>query len=302
MTRPVNLVEALRDRSRWIIATLAARATASSYPPLGHFEGYRADEGLEGELHEFPDRDGSPGLIVEYWRPGYRDHPSEPRLRLLFPRMTTIDEDSRTPPVITAKGIEERQYIDVEIPAGVRTTREYRVEFERTMSFEAAAKAAWELAAKTSLSVEIAAVKGTAEVSGKYSREYAERHAAGVTQRDTCAETYEFTGPVKTRLEGYRAHNREQCVVTARCDFDHEIALDPGGDHPGIVSWSSFTAEFLPVVRGTAPVEKTWAREFQQHPVTDAELAALTAPSDKLIEFPATYDAVVTRYLRPVKD
>ena len=109
------------------------------------------------------------------------------------------------------------------LPQGVTDKRTLEHEFTRTTSYAEAAKRAWEVAAKASLSVEYAGIKGALEVSGKYGEELSRTDAGSETTRDRVSEEIDFVGPVDAKLEAYRSLNRESRQIRAVCDFDGKV-------------------------------------------------------------------------------
>ena len=117
-----------------------------------------------------------------------------------------------------------------------------RHEFERTVSFQEAAKSAWEAGAKASLKVEYAGIGGAVEAYGKYGEELSRGHAEGSTERDIAQETLDVTGPATFILRAYRSRNKESRVVKARCDFDGKIYWQTGNTyqtHPTCLLYTS---------------------------------------------------------------
>lgn len=295
MSRVVSLAEALKPRAALILEAVASRAVSGSYPQPGRFAGYKASEGLSVELERV-----EAGTFLVCVRPGIDSSRDSCRMLLSDLRMTDIREVGRSDAVVLESGIVERKRFSVDLKHAIKDSETFEHEFSRTTRFRQAAKQAWEVAAKASLSAEYAGIKGSLEVSGKYGRQYEQESGQSATARDRVSKTFEFTGPIQFEVEAYRAMSRERRIVTARCDFDFGINIDPGGGFPGIISWDSFRAGFLPVARRTAPRGETYYREFMDRPLADSEIEALERPSDALIQFPVEYDSVETQVLREI--
>ncbi len=282
MAQTISLVAALHDRM-----ALIAQAMAERVPP-GAWEGYRASEGLEGRYTKPASLGGAPTL--DYHRPGR----PEATMALGFLEMTHVEEEGRDPPVIIRGNIEERKAYEVRLPAGVSDTKTVEHEFERTTSFAESAKKAWEAGAKASLGVEYAGIKGAVEAYGKYGEELSRQSAGSEKTRDLIRDTFSFTGPVDTFIDAFRSRNRQSQVVRARADFDGKIYWQTGHS-----AWefTTFRTQFLPVIKRIADDSIYGYEEFMTMPMSDAEIAAIEAPSGKVIEFVAEYDDVVTESL-----
>ena len=270
--------------------SLVAQAMAERVDP-GAWIHYSADEGLVGRFTKPSSFGGAP--TVEYYRK------KEPRATIIlgFLRMVDIKEEERGPALVIENNIEERHVIDVSLKHAIHDVRKVEHSFERTTSFSEAAKKAWEVAAKASLSVEYAGIKGALEVSGKYGEELARQSGTSETTRDVISETFEFTGPIEFQIEAYRSRNREERVIKARCDFDGKIYFSTGSTR---WEFTTFLTQFMPIAKGIADDSIYGYQEFMDKPMSDAEIAALEMASDKIIEFPVQYDNVLTEHLREI--
>ena len=299
ITRPIAIDTALSPR-----LALVAQAMAERVEP-GHWAGYRATEGLVTNLTRPSSLGGS--LTVEAHRP------SDPLaiIRMGFVSMDSITDESTLSATTIQDGITEQSFIDVDIPQNVKVTKTETHEFEHTETYsdslQDTLKTAWEAGGKASLQVEYAGVKGAAEVFSKYAEErvqQVQRTASTATKnRDTISETFEFTGPAKFKLRAFRARKREQRVVRARCDFDGKIYWHTGltgEDQPRVWEFTTFKTQFLPVARRTADSSIYGYFEFRHKPMTDAEIAALEAPINQLIEIQIPFDTIVEQSLTQV--
>ena len=280
-----NLVDALHRRM-----ALIAQAMADRVDSPGAWAGYHAAEKLVGRYTRPASLGGAP--TVEYHRLGA----PEATVTLGFLEMTDIQEMDRAVTVIE-DNIEERHIIDVSLQHAIKDTRKVEHTFERTTSYSEAAKKAWEVAAKASLSIEYAGVKGALEVSGKYGEELTRQAGGSETTRDTISETIEFAGPIEFQMEAYRSRNREQAVVRARCDFDGKVYWQTWEE-----AWefTTFRTQFMPVAKRIAPDDIYGYTEFMRRPLSDAEIAELEAPSGKIVEFTVAYDNVLVEHLKEV--
>lgn len=279
----VSLTEALLPRMALIAQAMAERV------PAGAWEGYKASEGLVGRYTKPASLGGAP--TVDYHRPSNR----EATIALGFLEMTHVEEESRDPPVIIRGNIQERKAYEVRLPAGVSDTKTVEHEFERTTSFAESAKRAWEAGAKASLGIEYAGVKGAVEAYGKYGEELGRQDSGSERTRDLIRDTFSFVGPVDTFIDAFRARNRQSQVVRARADFDGKIYWQTGS-----AAWefTTFRSQFLAVAKRLADDSIYGYQEFIDRPLSDAEIAAIEAPSGKTVEFVVEYDDVVTESLK----
>jgi len=282
--RPVPIDQALHRRMRLIAQAMAERVSP------GPWAGYRADELLVTRYERPSSLGGAPTVSA------HRANNREASISIGFLQMVDIQEERVSDRQVTRDGIQERHRFDVGFKHAIHYREELVHEFERTVSFSQAAKQAWEVAAKASLSVEYAGIKGAVEVSGKYGQELEQRASQSTTERDRVTKLLEFTGPAEFKLEAFRSRNRERRVVTARADFDGKIYFRTDGQW----EFTTFRTQFLPVARRTASDDIYGYEQFRAKPLSDAELDALEAPADSLIEFPVEYDEVLTQTLREV--
>ena len=256
--------------------------------------GYQPSEGLSGRL-ERPSSFGG-ALTVSYTRPGHPDA----ALTCGFLEMVNIQEERRSEPRVVQSNVEERQRYVINIPAGITQTKTIRHEFTRTTSEAEASKSAWEVGAKASLGVEFSGVKAAVEASAKYGQELSRQVSTSTTTTDIEEEVVTLTGPLNVTYEAYRSLDRVSRTVVARCDFDFKLYfLTPGGTS-NVWEWSNYRTQFVPLAQGLLSDDIYGYAEFMANPPTDEELAQLTRPADKLVEFEIDYDAVVTQHLEAV--
>lgn len=286
----VSLPDALAPRMALVAQSLAERVDDP-----GAWDGYHADEGLIGRLTRPPSLGHA--LTVEY----YRAADAAAQIDMGFVEMVDIQECHRGPKVVVESRIETGKRFVVRIPKGVQDERLFEHEFTRTTSFATAATRAWEAAAKAALGASIAGVNASLEVSAKYGEELSQQAGGSETTRDLLSERLTFTGPVDTILEAYRALDRSSRTVHALCDWDGKLYIRGGPHYRGPMEFTTFRTQFLPVARRVADDSIYGYREFMQHPLSDAEIAALEAPNGQTVEFEVVYDDVEQPTLREVE-
>ena len=281
----ISITEALAPRM-----ALIAQAMAERVDP-GEWEGYRATEPLVGRYTKPPGLGGAP--TVDY----HRASRPNATIAMGFLAMIDIEEIERGPISVSEDIVEEKETIDVEFRHPIHYSKTISHEFEKTQSYAEAAKQAWEVAAKASLSVEYAGIKGALEASAKYGQELNQQSSQSQTERDRITTLLEFTGPASFRLEAYRSRNRESRVVKARADFDGKIYWQTGS-----TAWefTTFKTEFVPIAKRIADDGIYGYEEFMNRPMSDAEIGAIEAPSGKFIEFPVVYDNILVQSLKEV--
>ena len=285
----VNLADALAHRMALIAQALARRANRP-----GDWAGYDAEaEPLVGRVTRPPELGNA--LTVDYHRPG---HPGA-TIAMAWLTMVDVRDEARDKPVVIESGITERKRFPVRIPAGVKVEREFEHTFSRTHSFAERAQRAWEVAAKASLGVGVSGVNASVEASAKYGEDLAREATDSETVTDRLFERLTFTGPIDTVLEAYRAHDRMSQTIRARCDFDGKLYIR-GGAYDGPMEFTTFRSQFLPVAKRLADDSIYGYAEFMRDPLTDAEIAAIEAPSDKVVEFVVEFDDVEAPTLREV--
>ena len=291
--KTISVVDALEKRM-----ALVAQAMAERVDP-GEWAGYRASEGLVGRFTKPADMGYKP--MVDYHRPGNE----RAGISLGFLGMTDVREESVTSSSVIEDGIEERHVYDVDLKHAIKDTRTITHTFEKTETFSDAyadaVKKAWEAGGKASLSVGYAGISGAVEAWGKYgeeaSRRHESQHGGSRTTRDTISETFEFTGPISFQVEAYRSRRREKRIVRARCDFDGKIYFSGAAS---MWEFTTFRTQFIPIAKRIADDSIYGYKEFMDRPLTDAEIAALEAPSDDYVEFPVEFDNVVAESLKEV--
>ena len=312
--RIISLVEALEPRACRVAEELSGRLSDP-----GLWRGYRASEGLTGELRL--------SSLLTFHRPG------QPHAVLVFrePRMAGLRQVDWGDPVILEANVGQRftSHILLDEPVTYRKTLSHT--FAKTRSLLETVKAGLEVGLKVggeagvSGGIHGVTAKVYAEITAKLSAEYSRQWGSSSSESDTVTD--EFTravtadelrgGPVRIDYEAVRTLNREQRTIRADCDYEHSVELideTGAGELPPKIqlvcpSW----AEFRHVIQGFAPrhreverdgrkelVETAFYDEFIRSPVRGAELARLSAPAEGAIEILASYDNVLKQDIRIV--
>ena len=295
--KPVNLVEANLARAIAIAKVLAPRISSISGTtydgkPYSYVDnpwvGFDPREGLEGHL--------TSSDLLTYQRK------SNPQAKLLmgFLKMTNIKEAEKDDPVLIAENIIEEHTDVYNFKKPIKYSETIEHTFSKTETFEEAAKQAWEVAAKASLSVEYAGIKGAFEASAKYGQELSQRHSTSVTQTDKISKYIEIQGPVELKYQAKRSSSKFRQHIKAVCDFDFKLYFqvpDPVTGL-GVFEWSNFQTLFIPQIKNFAPEDElknmnVWSVfGGQSNLPTEEEIEAIVQPSDKIIEFYVDYDNV----------
>ena len=280
----MNLVEALKPRMRLIAEVMCQRVDP------GAWRGYTSEEPLFGTYKKPADMGHCP--MVEYRRHDNVDA----CIALGFLSMVDlIEEDDYAH--TSASTVEEAHEFDVEFKHPIHYSEKVQHEFERTTSRELAHKAAWEIAAKASLSIEYAGIGASLEICGKYGEELSNRVSTTESQRDLVETLLEFTGPAKFRLKAQRSRRQESFIARARCDFDGKIYMQGCAS---MWEFTTFRTQFIPIIKRIADDSIYGYREFMDNPLSDVMIDLICKPPDKFIEFPVVYDNILSRSLKEI--
>lgn len=300
--RPLSAVEALRPRMQLVAQAMAERV----YP--GAWEGYRATEPLLGRLTKDPQIGDANTLIAEY----RREQRPDAYLRLAWLTVIHVEEASRSKETVIGEQVIERRRYPIKLPAGVKETEEVEHTFEETTTFTDAytnaIKRAWEAGGKASISASYGGIGGAVEAFAKYGEtaESGRAHNEGKTrlERDRVSRKFEVTGPVDFEVEAYRARQTVQRIITARADFDGKMYFFTGASiesgQARVWEFTTYQSQFLPIARRIADDSIYGYQEFMDKPLSDAELDAIEAPLDALVQFPVVYDNVTVQSLKEV--
>ena len=298
--KTVNLVQALTPKAIAIAAVLAPRISKLS----GHSEmngdwnyfnnpwkGYKPEEGIEGHYTSTD--------LLTFSRPG---HPHA-KLLMGFLTIPKIIQGEKSEPTVIQENILEEWEDTYNFEEEVKYEETISHTFSKTKTFVQAAKEAWEVAAKASLSVEYAGIKGAIEASAKYGQELSKSYSESTTQTDTVSKTLSFTGPAKFKMQAKRSSSKIRVFVKAICDFDFKLYFQVPDPKTGIgaFEWTSFKNNFVPAIKGILPEDEYSVKMFLNDPVSEKEIDEIEKSSDKVIEFPADYDNTLSQSLNVLK-
>ena len=314
-TKVISLVEALTPR-----ASRVAELVASRIPDPGLWGGYRASQGLIGELRF--------STLLTFHRPG------QPHAVLVFrnPRMAGIRQIDWGEAVVLEENISQRFSSSILLNEPVGYRKQLSHTFSKTVSLLEQVKAGLEATLKvggevgTQGGIHGVTAKVYAELTAKIYAEYQRQWGSSATESDTVTDEITRTvtpeelvdGPVSIDYEAARSLNREQRTIRATCDYEHTVeliderqGLRPEG-RPFLQEICDTWAEFREVVQGFAPrnrereledgrkvpVPVGFYNEFIRNPVRGEALERLAKPADGAIEVVAEYDNVLKQSIR----
>lgn len=280
---PSKLITALQPRAQLVAETLATRL-----PRPGAWAGYHRDEPLVGVLA----RAGE----IEWHRHG--DPAAGMTFGFLSVRGMTANVvgDDR---VIASDVLEHSEKL-YHFDKPIHYSETLKHTFSRTTTVEEATERAWHVAAKASLSVEYAGIKGAVEASTQYGEKLAQKSSEAVTVSDEVTKTIEVNGPVEIRWIVERATDTLLRTYDAAPDLDFKLYFRTGDE---AWEWSSYRDVFVAACRGEAPVDQSYSifasssdshDLFENSPVSDEDIALLEASLTSPVRFSAQYE-IVTR-------
>ena len=299
----VSMVEALRPRACKVAELLASRVEDP-----GLWAGYKAEEGMVGELRLID--------LLTWHRPG------RPEAVLVFrnPQPTDVVQIERSDPVVLETNIVERYRVPMNVAEGATYEDFISQTFTKTRTLLEQLKAGLELGAKVggeagvSGGIHGVTAKVYAELSAKLYAEYQRQWGESETESNTASRKVTVKGPAKLEYEAWRSVNREQRRIRADCDYDHSVELidERQGFQPDNRPYLQLVSDtwlsFLNVVQGFAPrsyeVERdgrkelrdtAFYQEFINQPVRGAALSVLAAPAEGAVEQVVEYDRVVDK-------
>ena len=321
MNKVISLVEALTPRARHVAEELAGRL-----PDAGLWSGYKAYEGLVGEL-QLAD-------LLSFRRP------REPHAVLVFrnPTMTGLKQVEWGDPNVLEANISQRSRAHILLDQPIVYDRTMQATFSETRTLQEQIKAGLE--ATIRVGVEAGAQGGIhgitakvyAEIALKLYGEYQRQWGSVKTWSDTVTDSFKRTvtkddlkdGPITINYEGIRSMNREERTVRADCDYEHSVELlderqgiQPD-NRPAIQLICPTWAAFRQVIQGFAPRDYKWEfehedgtketfiertafyEEFIRAPLRGKELEAMSAPARGAIEMLIEYDNVLAQDIRIV--
>ena len=301
----ISLVEALTPR-----ACKVAEEVAGRLHDAGLWAGYRADEGLIGELRL--------STLLTFHRP------HQPHAVLVFrnPQMVGMREVDWGEAVILEANVGERYASHILLDKAVKYKEAIEHEFSKartlwqqvTAGLEATLRVGGEVGTEGGIHGVTAKVYAelTARIYGEYQRNWGE----STTETNKVSRELEVEGPIRIDYEAVRSMNREQRTIRADCDYEHTVELideTGAGENPPKIqlicpSWGSFRS----VIQGFAPrhyeiehetgkkelVETAFYDEFLRRPIRDAELEKLSAPAKGATELLVEYDNVLTQDIK----
>ena len=291
----MNLVEANLNRAIGIASVLAPRILKpwpGKQPGQSGYEGnpwqgYKPEEGLIGHY--------TSSDTLTYERPSNRNA----KLIMGFLKMTSVKQKEASEPLVLSENIIEKYVDEYHFKKPIKYTETIEHTFSRTVSFEEAAKQAWEVAAKASFSAEYAGIKGAVEASAKYGQELSSRTSQSETHSDKISKTIEIQGPVDIKYEAVRSSSKIRQVVKAVCDFDFKLYFQCPNPTTGLgqFEWTTFQTSFLPLILGFAPETEHAYYLFDNDLPNPTEIHKIKKPSDKEVEFVVDYDNVTSQKL-----
>ena len=280
MNNQISLIDANKKR-----ATLIADAVSKRLPIQNEWTGYTQGEGLSGELV----RDN----VMLYNRPNHRGGGRDALLHFVDPVLTEIKEVDWGEPITLESNVQERYTDVIKNDSAASYDEEVSHTFSKTRTLSQGFKIGAELAIKTTAGVEYSGVKAGVEVSAKLSAEYNRQWGEEETTTDTIKRMLHVPANTDVQFEAVRSIDKQQRNITAKCDFDYKIMfVSAPGDPPLVLlEWGSLE-EFLSVARGFASATHAGYDLFINNPLTDAEIDAILAPSDKTVNWLVEYDNI----------
>lgn len=301
----VSLVEALTPR-----ACRVAEEVAGRLHDAGLWAGYRASEGLIGELRL--------STLLTFHRP------HQPHAVLVFrnPQMVGMKEVDWGEAVVLEAHVIERyaSHAMLSKPIHYKQALEYQFSKVQTLGqqvtagLEATLKVGGEVGTEGGIHGVTAKVYAelTARIYGEYQRQW----GSSMSESTKVSTEIEADGPIRIDFEAVRSRNREQRTIRANCDYEHSVELideTGAGERPPKIqlvcpSWGSFRQ----VIQGFAPrhyeiehetgkkelLETAFYNEFLRDPIRDLELERLSAPAKGAIELLVEYDNVLSQDIK----
>ena len=309
----ISLVEALMPR-----ACNVAEAVTSRMHDAGLWSGYRASEGLIGELKL--------STLLSFRRP------REEHAVLVFrnPRMTGMRHVDWGHPVILEADIIDRYSSHILLDKPVKYKEVIEYEFSKTRNLAQQIMAGLEATLKvggevgTEGGIHGVTAKVYAELSARIYGEYQRQWGESVTTTNKASREIEVEGPIRIDYEAVRSRNREQRTIRADCDYEHTVELiderqgiQPD-NRPAIQEIVDSWGEFRNVLQGFAPrhklIERTdpdgnkfkeslnvgFYEEFIRNPIRGEALESLSKPAEGAIELLVDYDNVLSQDIKIV--
>lgn len=284
----MNLIESNKSRAILIASICAARLGARA----GQWQGYTADEGIEGVLVQ----DG----LLRYNRPGKGNDPNYGLLFFQEPKLTELDKVDWGDYHVVQKDVVEHETQTITKIKGIDYKNTIEHTFTKTTSMSEAFKVGAELAVKTYFEGSYAGIKGGAEVSAKLTAEYSRQWGTEETHSDTVRREIElpidFGGEVN--VDVVRSIDKMERHVKGIFDLDYHINFvsappQPYPDNRPMfdLGWDS-VQQFIDVGTGQAAADKAMYGEFMAQPLKDDEVEQIKELGKQTIEITLQYDNV----------
>ena len=303
MKKYISLVDAMKPKAIAIAGVLSDLITNS--PDVKDYQtgqminyknnpwaGYSKDEGLVGHL------------ISNDCLTYYRKSNHNAKLTMGFLTMVDIKEHTKSDPIVLSENIIERYVDEYNFEEAVEYVENIKHTFSKTMTYEEAAKRAWDVAVKAALSVGYAGVSGSIEAAAKYGEELSQKTTYSTTQTDEISKTITIKGPVHIQWEAKRVSSKIRRTVRAVCDFDFKLYFHvpvPELGGRGTFEWYPFKTHFVPLLKGVAPEDDVTHYIFKGKDIPEDVIEAIDDPSSKAIEFNIDWDNVNSQVINVTK-
>lgn len=286
-----QLIEALEPRARLIAEILAQRITDP-----GPWSGYQRSEPLVGVLQRVGE--------IKWQRHGF------PNSSMTFGFLKVHGINAQTAgkdQVISSDEIERHEDL-FQLEKPVKYSETLRHTFTKTKTVEEATEQAWKVSAKASFEAKYGGIGGSVEAAAEYGQKLSRKVANAETVTDEVTKTIEVQGPVTIRWIAERSTDTLVRKWEANVDLDFKLYW-VAGPASGAWEWSSYRDVFVPAARGEAPVDQSYSifasssdshDLFEQHPVSDLDIAELEKPLASPIPFTAGFQTVNRQSIKAV--
>ena len=276
----ISLIQANKNRAILIASAVSRRISYNN-----EWTGYNKTEGLDGELV----RDN----VMLYNRPGHRGGGRDALVHFIDPVLIEVKELDWGEPIVIESNVQERVRETINNNKPVDIEQEVSHTFSKTTTMSEAFKVGAELAVKVSAEEGMDGFKASEEVSVKLTAEYNRQWGESQTQTDTVTQKLHFPANTDVEYEAVRSIDKEQRKITAKCNFNYKIWVISAPGEPPLVDleWKSLE-EFISVAKGFASREHAGYDLFINNPLSQEEVDAILAPSDKTISWLVEYDNV----------
>ena len=296
-----SLVEALTPR-----ACVVAELLASRLPEAGLWAGYKASEGLDGELR-FDD-------LLSFQRPG------QPRAVLVFRNPEIVDAtDVDWGHAEVRRNNKEIFGSKITLDKPLTYTETIRHQWSKTVSLMQQVTAGLEAGIKVGAEagsqggIHGITAKVYAEITAKITASYLRKWGEDSTETDTIERVVTIEGPATIEYEAIRSINSLARTIRTSCDYSHSVELIDErmgiapDNRPALQLVSGTWTEFKAVLQGFAPANRQteWGpqptafyHEFIGNPLRGDAFDAVTKPIDAVVEIIAEYQRVVSQDIK----